>query len=478
MRRGTKQRVHCFRNIDTRPCGAYTFVVMKTNLSEGSILRNLIVFAVPFLISVCLQTLYGLADLFITGLYNGAEATAAVATGSQIMHLITMIFSALLTGSTVLISKATGAKDHRGAAKGIGNTFSVFAVLSVLLIAILFWGESPILKLMSVPTESMTGVRSYLNICILGIPFIIFYNVFAAVFRGLGDSRTPAVFIAVACVFNIAADFLFIGYFGMGAPGAALGTVTSQTISVLVSVLYVLKSKGFGVPFSAADFKPERETVCSIFQTGVPLFLQEFLIQFAFLFLQILANSRGVDTAAAVGIVEKIICVLFLIPSSLCSSVAVIAAQNIGAGLPKRAVLTMKTSILLSTATGTAVALIFQFISKGAVSLFTADSAVILLGSQYLRAYVWDCIFAGVHFSFSGYFNACGRSYLTSIHNVAFALLVRMPGAWLASKYFPETLFPMGLASPAASICSIIFCVTAYRIIQQNRKRNLLHSSC
>ena len=267
-------------------------------------------------------------------------------------------------------------------------------------------------------------------------------------------------FIAAACAINIILDYLFIGGLHMGAAGAALGTTCSQTISVLIALVVIMKKKT-GISLSKNDFKIDRKTIKRLLKIGIPVALQDGFIQIAFIIITIIANRRGLDTAAAVGIVEKIISFLFLVPSSMLSTVSALGAQNIGAGKRKRAQRILYYAVIITVGFGIMISIIIQFIAGPVVGLFTENAKVIVLGSQYIRGYIFDCIFAGVHFSFSGYFCACGHSEISFIHNIIAILLVRIPGVYITAKVF-SSLFPMGLATVGGSLLSVMICVIAY----------------
>lgn len=440
---------------------------MEKNLTTGSVLKNIVLFSLPYLLSYFLQTLYGMADLFIIGQFEGVAGTTAVSVGSQVMHMITVMIVGLAMGSTVSIAKAVGARDKNKVSLSIGNTVTLFLGLSVIAAALLLVLRRGIVSVMSTPQEAVEGTVAYLTVCFIGIPFITAYNIISSILRGMGDSKTPMYFIAVACAANIVLDYIFIGVLGMGATGAALGTTLSQAISVCIA-LPVFKKNNIEV--KKEDFKPSKQVFGELLKTGLPISAQDGLIQIAFILITVIANRRGLNDAAAVGIVEKIIGFVFLVPSSMMSAVSALGAQNIGAGENKRAEKTLGYALIITAVFGITVSVIMQFFAEGAVNLFTSDGGeVVTLGGQYLRGYVWDCIFAGIHFSFSGYFCACGKSYLSFLHNIAAIVLVRVPGAYLMSKMFPQTLFPMGLATAAGSLLSAIICVIAFFIIKSKR---------
>lgn len=346
---------------------------MERNLTKGSVLKNLVLFSLPYLLSYFLQTLYGMADLFIIGQYEGVASTTAVSVGSQVMHMLTVMIVGLAMGTTVNIGRAVGAEDGRDAAMTTGNTVTLFMALSVALSLILLLSVRAIVSVISTPTEAVDGTMAYLTICFVGIPFITAYNIISSIFRGMGDSKSPMYFIAIACAANIIIDYVFMGIF-------------------------------------------------------------------------------------------------HLVPSSMLSAVSALGAQNIGADKPKRAVQTLKYAMMITTGFGLIVTVIMQFAAEPIVALFTDTDAlggaeVIRLGGQYLRGYIWDCVFAGIHFSFSGYFCACGRSELSFLHNLIAIVCARVPGVYLASKLFPTTLLPMGLATATGSLISVIICVIAYKMI-------------
>lgn len=439
---------------------------MEKNLTTGSVFKTIVYFALPYLLSYFLQTLYGMADLFIIGQFNGVDSITAVSNGSQVMHMLTVIIVGLAMGVTVTIGHAIGAARQDKASVIVGNTIVLFMSLSIVLTIILTANVGNIVKLIGIPSEAVDGTVKYLIVCFIGIPFITAYNIISAIFRGLGDSKRPMYFIAVACVANIVIDYLLIGVFNMGPVGAALGTTLSQTLSVIISLIAIVKTD-VGIKLNKSDFKIDKDTITEIIKIGIPVAVQDGCIQVAFIIITVIANSRGLDEAAAVGIVEKVISALFIVPSSMLATVSALAAQNIGAGKHDRASKTLWYAILITTVYGFIVTLIVELNCDFIVEMFTTDTMVIMFGAQYLSSYIVDSIFAGVHFSFSGYFAACGKSYIGFIHNIAAIALLRVPGSYLASIKFPDTLFPMGMAAPAGSLLSVVICVIAYLILKK-----------
>ena len=442
---------------------------MGKNLTTGSVFRTIVTFALPYLLSYFLQTLYGMADLFIAGQFIGIDGITAVANGSQVLYMLTVVIVGLAMGATVTIGRAVGANRLDRAAKAIGNVITLFAGIALALTVVLLLNVHNIISLIGVPVEAVEGTAQYLTICYIGIPFIVAYNIISSVFRGMGDSKSPMYFIAVACFCNIVFDYLFMGWLRLGPSGAALGTTLAQAISVTVT-LVAIRRRRTGIRLKFGDLRPDRAMLRGILGIGVPTAVQDGCIQIAFIIITVIANYRGLNDAAAVGVVEKVISALFLVPSSMLATVSAVSAQNIGAGKHDRVDAILRYAIGIGLTFGLIVAVAVQFIAPSVVRPFTSDEAVVLAGASYIRGYIFDCLFAGVQFSFSGYFCAYGKSGLSFLHNTLSILLVRVPGAYLASKFFPQTLLPMGLASACGSLFSILVCVIAYHWLKRQQK--------
>lgn len=419
---------------------------MGKNLTTGSVFRTIVTFALPYLLSYFLQTLYGMADLFIAGQFIGIDGITAVANGSQVLYMLTVVIVGLAMGATVTIGRAVGANRLDRAAKAIGNVITLFAGIALALTVVLLLNVHNIISLIGVPVEAVEGTAQYLTICYIGIPFIVAYNIISSVFRGMGDSKSPMYFIAVACFCNIVFDYLFMGWLRLGPSGAALGTTLAQAISVTVT-LVAIRRRRTGIRLKFGDLRPDRAMLRGILGIGVPTAVQDGCIQIAFIIITVIANYRGLNDAAAVGVVEKVISALFLVPSSMLATVSAVSAQNIGAGRMERATKTLRYATAITVVYGIVISIVVEL---------------------NIRSYIVDSIFAGIHFCFSGFFAACGRSYIGFIHNIVAITLVRVPGAYLASKLFPNTLFPMGVAAPAGSLLSVLICLGFYAWLKRH----------
>ncbi len=440
----------------------------KNDLTQGSVGKNLLLFALPYLLACFMQTFYGMADLFVVGMYNGSQTTTAVSIGSQVMHMLTVIIVGFAMGTTVRIGRGVGARDEEAVSRTVGASIVFFAGFAVVMTVLLLLCTGGIARVMLTPAEALDETKIYLAICFAGIPFITAYNIISSIFRGVGDSRRPMVFVGVACVVNIALDFVFIGGCGMGAAGAALGTVCGQAVSVAVS-LVMMRRHDLGIRVRRQDIRAGKEVTAQILKVGAPIAMQDGLIQVAFIVITVIANSRGLVVSAAVGIVEKLIGFMFLVPSAFLSAISAITAQNMGAHKEERARRSLYYGLAITVGWGCLCALYNQFLPHTLVGAFTRDAAVLAAGCEYLRSYAFDCVFAAVHFCFSGYFCGDQKSMVSFIHNITAILLVRIPGAWFASVYFPDSLYPMGWAAPLGSLLSALICIGFYLYYERRR---------
>ena len=444
--------------------------MQENSFTQGNIVRGMLRFSIPYLITCFLQAFYGMADLFIVGQFNGAASITAVSVGSQLMHMLTVVIAGFAMGSTVLIGRSVGAGNRRSIADAVSTTFAVFTALAAVLTVILLMFTTPVIDLLKVPPEAVSEAVSYMRICFAGVIFITAYNVVSAIFRGLGDTRRPMYYVAIAGVINVGLDWLLVGPFGMGAAGAAVATVASQGISVMLGLFAMKKFHRGAFRWS---LRSNHDDAVKILGVGVPIALQEGMIQVSFLVITMIANSRGIEVAAAVGIVEKVISFLFLVPSAMLSTVSALSAQNAGAGQHARSRQILRIGCMICAGFGAIVFILCQPLSPWIVSLFVKKGdnveEVIRLGGQYLRAYSIDCMIAGIHFCFSGFFSAYGKSGYSFLHNIISIVTLRIPGAWLAAVFFPATLYPMGLAAPMGSLLSVVICLVLYRKGWKNR---------
>lgn len=439
----------------------------ELDLTQGSVPKVLLRFAMPFLIANVLQALYGGADLFVVGQYDDAASVAGVAIGSQVMQTITGIILGLTTGTTILIAMGTGAKDDRKVAATIGTSVYFFTVTGIILTLVMVLFHRPIAALMHTPEEAMADTLHYILICSAGIPFIMGYNVVCGILRGLGDSKSPLYFVGLACIINIGADFLLVGGFGMRAAGAAIATVLSQGISFLTA-LWFLHRRGFHFEFTRRDIRFHKDLSRRIVTLGAPIALQDTLINVSFLIITVIVNQMGVIASASLGVVEKIIIFAMLPPTAMAAAVATMTAQNYGAGLIQRMSRCLYSGIGISLVFGVSVCVYSQFLPETLTGIFTNDPAVIEMAAGYLCGYSIDCVMVSFVFCINSYFSGQGNSWFPMIHSMIATFLFRIPLSYLCGKIDPTDLVLMGYAPPLSTLVSLLIC---FWYLKRNKRK-------
>jgi len=436
------------------------------SLTEGNILSSLTRFAMPVLFALFLQALYGGVDLLIVGRFASTTDVSGVATGSMGMHTITMIITGLSVGITVLVGQRIGEGKPDEAGKAIGSGICFFGAVTVILTVLIMLGSDALSSFMHAPEEAFEATSIYIKICGAGSAFFISYNVIGSIFRGLGDSKTPLITVAIACIFNIAGDLLLVAVFHMGAAGAAIATVFSQAISVVIS-LAIIRKRQQPFEFSREYLRFDKKLIATEFKLGSPVALQELLVGLSFLVIQMIVNTMGVTASAGVGVAEKLCTFVMLVPSAYAQSMTAFVAQNAGARKPERALKGLFYGIATSVAVGIVVGYTAFFHGDILSSFFSEDSAVITASHSYLKSYAIDCLLTPFLFCFIGYFNGYGRTLFVMIQGLVGAFCVRIPVAFFVSRLPGATLFHIGLATPASTIIQIILCLIMMHILKK-----------
>lgn len=433
---------------------------MHNDFTQGSILKKLSLFMLPVLGALILQAAYGAVDLLVVGQFGSTAGLSAVSTGSQVLNLVTFVVTQLAMGVTVLIARYLGEKrpDRIGAV--LGGAAVVFTILAAVMFVLLVGFARPIAVLMQVPEEAVGLTASYVRICGGGILFIVAYNLLSAVFRGLGDSRSPLLFVLVACVVNIAGDLILVAVCKMDAAGAAIATVFAQAVSVVFAVLLLVKKKlPFTVTRKDLRFNPECRKFLGI---GLPLALQECLTQLSFLALCAFVNRLGLTASSGYGVASKIVSFAMLIPSALMQSMASFVAQNVGANNQKRARQSMLTGIAIGLVFGCAMFALVWFRGDVLAGIFSPDPEVVQKGFAYLKGFAPETILTAILFSMVGYFNGNDQTVWVMIQSLAQTLLVRLPLAYFMSIQPDASLTKIGLSAPISTAVGIILNLAFY----------------
>ena len=446
----------------------------KADFIQGNILKKLIAFMMPILGALILQAAYGAVDLLVVGRFGSTSGLSAVSTGSQVLNLVTFVVIQFAMGITVLIARYLGEKRPERIGAVIGGGAVVFTMMSVALFIAMVGFARPISVLMQAPAEAVDLTASYVRICGAGIFFIVAYNLLSAIFRGLGDSKSPLLFVLVACIVNIIGDLILVAGLHMDAAGAAIATVTAQALSVVFAVMLLLK-KDLPFAITKKDFRLNPQ--CRKFlKIGLPLALQEFLTQISFLALCAFVNRLGLEASSGYGVACKIVNFAMLVPSSLMQSMASFVSQNIGAGKKKRAKQSMFTGIGVGLAVGCVVFVLVLFKGDVLCSAFSTDAAVIQNGFAYLKGFAPETLVTAILFSMVGYFNGNNKTVWVMTQGLIQTLLVRLPLAYFMSIQTNASLTKIGLAAPVATTVGIVLNVGFFIYLNQTEQRKSILS--
>ena len=446
----------------------------KADFTQGNILKKLVAFMMPILGALILQAAYGAVDLLVVGRFGSTSGLSAVSTGSQVLNLVTCVVIQFAMGITVLIARYLGEKRPERIGAVIGGGAVVFTMMSVALFIAMVGFARPISVLMQAPAEAVDLTASYVRICGAGIFFIVAYNLLSAIFRGLGDSKSPLLFVLVACIVNIIGDLVLVAGLHMDAAGAAIATVTAQALSVVFAVMLLLK-KDLPFAITKKDFRLNPQ--CRKFlKIGLPLALQEFLTQISFLALCAFVNRLGLEASSGYGVACKIVNFAMLVPSSLMQSMASFVSQNIGAGKKKRAKQSMFTGIGVGLAVGCVVFVLVLFKGDVLCSVFSTDAAVIQNGFAYLKGFAPETLVTAILFSMVGYFNGNNKTVWVMTQGLIQTLLVRLPLAYFMSIQPNASLTKIGLAAPVATTVGIFLNIGFFIYLNRAEQRKSILS--
>ena len=440
----------------------------RSDFTQGNILKKLVSFMMPILGALILQAAYGAVDLLVVGRFGSTAGLSAVSTGSQVLNLVTFVVVQFAMGITVLIARYLGERRPEKIGAVIGGGAIVFTMISAVLFVIMVAFAHPISVLMQAPESAVSLTSSYVRICGGGIFFIVAYNLLSAIFRGLGDSKSPLLFVLVACIVNVIGDLVLVAGLHMDAAGAAIATVAAQALSVVFALILLVKMK---LPFTITKKDFRLNVQCKRFlQIGLPLALQECLTQISFLALCAFVNRLGLEASSGYGVACKIVNFAMLVPSSLMQSMASFVSQNIGAGKKKRAKQSMFTGNGVGLVVGCVVFILVMFKGDMLAGIFSTDAEVISNAFDYLKGFAPETIVTAILFSMIGYFNGNNKTVWVMIQGLIQTLLVRLPLAYFMSIQPDANLTKIGLAAPVATVTGIILNVGFY--IYLNRTEN------
>lgn len=434
---------------------------IEKNLTEGNVAKQLIRFALPFMLSNLIQTLYNVADMLIVGNYNGSVGISGVNIGGQVTFIITNIVVGLSVGGTVVIAQFLGSGDRKSMNESIKTLITFLVVTAVIITVSMMLLSDVVLRLIQTPEEAYGQARSYLNITLTGTIFIFGYNAFSAILRGLGDSKRPLIFVSIACAINVFLDLLLVGLFGMGASGAAYATVISQAVSMIACIAY-LKRSDFDFDFKLSSFRFYKDKFLMLLRVGIPISIQNVVTNFSFLVLTAIANGMGVSASAAIGIVGKYNGFAILPAIAVGSSVSAMVAQNMGAGMTDRAKKTFHVGFTLAFTVSLVVFTITRIFPEQILRLFGDDPDMIAAGVEYIQTFTFDYIIVPATFCLNGIITGSGHTIVSSVGGIMSSLGFRIPFAVLFGLVLDKGMWGLGLAAPLASLGTAIILAIYY----------------
>ena len=441
----------------------------NNTFTQGRILKPLILFALPVLLALFLQAMYGAVDLLIVGKFASSADVSAVSTGSQIMMTLTNLVSSFAMGTTVLLGQQIGCGERKQGGRTVGTAIVMFTVIALVMTAVLVIFAPQVSSIMNAPEEAFDKTVVYVRICGGGMLVIVAYNLIGCIFRGIGDSRTPLFTVAVACVFNIAGDLILCAGFKMGTSGAAFATVFAQIISVIVS-FGVIRKKELPFEMRRTDIEVHGRTLRKMVGLGAPIALQDLLVSISFLIILAIVNSMGVTASAGVGVAEKVCAFIMLISSAFMQSISAFVAQNYGAGRMDRAKKALHYGVAVSFAIGVGMFFLSFFHGNVLAGIFSSDAMVIEAAADYLKAYAIDCLFTAIFFCYIGFYNGIGMTKFVMIQGIIGAFCVRVPVSWFMSRRAGATLFDIGLATPFSSVLQLVLCLGCMLYLRKKKR--------
>ncbi len=434
----------------------------EKDLSKGSVGKQLWLFAFPFIISNLIQSLYSVVDMIVVGRYCGAESMVGVNVGGQITLLITNLVIGLCAGGTTLIAQYMGSRQRKELRETIGTLLTTLVLLGVVLTVLMVVAREPMLRLVQTPADAFSEGNDYLLITALGTLFIFGYNALSAIMRGMGDSRNPLVFVGIACAINIVLDIVLVKEFHMAARGAAIATIISQAVSMILCIIY-LKRNDFIFDFNLQSFGFHKERLKMLMKVGIPTSVQNVIVGMSFLFLTALVNTMGVNESAALAAVAKFNSFAILPALAMSASIAAMSGQNLGAGEEERAVKTMRIGTLIGFLMSAVIFGVAQLFPETVLRIFDDNASMITAGKAYMRSFTFDYMLAPIMFGFNGLFIGSGHTTFTLFNSVLSSVLIRVPMAYLGGVLLDLGMFGVGLAAPCSSFVSLVLCVIFYK---------------
>ena len=402
------------------------------DLTQGSVTRLLLIFAFPLLCSNLLQTVYNMVDMIVIGQFVGREGLPAVSIGGDVLHFLTFLVMGFSNAGQVILSQYIGAGNRDRIRGTIGTMFTVTFISAVGLTIVCYLGLDAFLHAMNTPAECFDYARQYGLTCVLGLVFIYGYNLVSAILRGMGDSKHPFIFIAVASVVNLVLDLVFVAGLGMGPFGAALATVIGQGVSFLWAIFYLYRHKeSFGFDFKPASFKPDPEVLPKLIRLGLPMILQSAAINFSMLFVNSYINSYGVVASAVTGVGNKLGSITAVVTNALSTAGSSMVGQNLGAEKYHRVPKIIGVSMVIDLAFAALLSFLTICFPRTIFGLFNSDPQVLDMSMTYIPVAVLLYVGFAMLSPFFALINGSGNAKMNLIVGLLDGVICRVGLAML-----------------------------------------------
>jgi len=428
----------------------------EIDFTNGPVLGPLVKFMGPVLAALMIQSLYSAVDLMIVGQFGTAINVSGVSVGGSLTYTIQAFITSLAMGTTILLGQAIGEGRKKDSGKIVGTTVILFTAFALLVTALLLIFARQGMILLQTPPEALEEGVVYVRICAVGMIFIVAYNVLGSVFRGIGDSNTPLISVAIACAVNIGGDLLLVGVFHMAAAGAAIATVFAQAVSVVISYV-IARKKGLPFELNRKTLVFDKKIALAILKLGIPLALQSLIVSGSFMILQGILNTLGLIASAGIGIAGRLLTFIMLFPDAALQSLSAFVAHNVGARKLHRAKRAFVHTVWMNLAFSCLMSILSFFNGTILTGIFTSDPAIMVAAADYLKAFAIDCFLCSTLFGFIGYLNGCGRTGMSFIQGIV-GVAVRIPAAFFL-KSISSSLFVIGLATPVSTTVQNILCL-------------------
>lgn len=381
------------------------------DFTSGPVLRTLLTFSFPLFLSNLLQALYNLVDMIVVGQVVGAPGLSGISVGGDVLAMLTFIAIGFADASQVIISMYIGSGLKEKLSRFIG-TMASFMILCAIFISTLFLLlRGQILSLLNTPSESWAQAMAYAATCMVGLIFIYGYNIVSAIMRGLGDSKRPFLFVAIAAILNVVLDLVFVIGFGWEAFGAALATVIAQAVSFICALTYLCRNrKRFGFELSPHHFRIDRRELITLLKLGVPFALRQAAVLFSKFFINFWLNGYGVTVSAVSGIGYKLDVIGNLVGSAVSTAGSSMVGQNIGAGKYDRASRVLGSALLINGVFYSLLIFVIGSFPRFVFGCFTSDQSVLAVCMEYLPYLLVIYAASALRNSMYAFTTGCGNS--------------------------------------------------------------------